>query len=130
MILKKVVTNHIGFSESFHVEMAPSGGAINLNDGLEGGRLELGQAYRANMVHYAPNSGDLSGLFNLRLRRFLNAYGDGHKFVSDTGGYPVARKDEFDLDRGGYGPVSYTHLRAHETLRYLVCRLLLEKKKK
>ncbi len=25
---------------------------------------------------------------------------------------------------------SYTHLRAHETLRYLVCRLLLEKKKK
>ena len=23
--------------------------------------------------------------------------------------------------------VSYTHLRAHETLRYLVCRLLLEK---
>ena len=27
-------------------------------------------------------------------------------------------------------PVSYTHLRAHETLRYLVCRLLLEKKNK
>ena len=27
------------------------------------------------------------------------------------------------------GTVSYTHLRAHETLRYLVCRLLLEKKK-
>src|SRR5665213_3811622 len=28
------------------------------------------------------------------------------------------------------GPVSYTHLRAHETGRNLVCRLLLEKKKK
>ena len=28
------------------------------------------------------------------------------------------------------GPVSYTHLRAHETLMNLVCRLLLEKKKK
>ena len=26
-------------------------------------------------------------------------------------------------------PVSYTHLRAHETDQYLVCRLLLEKKK-
>ena len=25
------------------------------------------------------------------------------------------------------GPVSYTHLRAHETDSYLVCRLLLEK---
>eukprot|EP00831_Metopus_contortus_P053837 TRINITY_DN45247_c0_g1_i1.p2 TRINITY_DN45247_c0_g1~~TRINITY_DN45247_c0_g1_i1.p2 ORF type:complete len:112 (+),score=21.70 TRINITY_DN45247_c0_g1_i1:114-449(+) len=27
------------------------------------------------------------------------------------------------------GPVSYTHLRAHETSLHLVCRLLLEKKK-
>ena len=30
----------------------------------------------------------------------------------------------------GFAPVSYTHLRAHETGRNLVCRLLLEKKKK
>src|SRR5664279_3640836 len=29
-----------------------------------------------------------------------------------------------------HGSVSYTHLRAHETDSYLVCRLLLEKKKK
>ena len=29
-----------------------------------------------------------------------------------------------------YLPVSYTHLRAHETKANLVCRLLLEKKKK
>eukprot|EP00658_Telonema_sp_P-2_P028103 TRINITY_DN21601_c0_g1_i1.p2 TRINITY_DN21601_c0_g1~~TRINITY_DN21601_c0_g1_i1.p2 ORF type:complete len:110 (+),score=26.66 TRINITY_DN21601_c0_g1_i1:142-471(+) len=29
----------------------------------------------------------------------------------------------------GTGPVSYTHLRAHETPEHLVCRLLLEKKK-
>ena len=28
-----------------------------------------------------------------------------------------------------FGPVSYTHLRAHETVLDLVCRLLLEKKK-
>ena len=28
-----------------------------------------------------------------------------------------------------YNAVSYTHLRAHETDSYLVCRLLLEKKK-
>src|SRR5665647_3305235 len=28
-----------------------------------------------------------------------------------------------------FRPVSYTHLRAHETDSYLVCRLLLEKKK-
>ena len=30
---------------------------------------------------------------------------------------------------GPYNPVSYTHLRAHETVLDLVCRLLLEKKK-
>ena len=30
---------------------------------------------------------------------------------------------------GGLEPVSYTHLRAHETVLDLVCRLLLEKKK-
>ena len=30
---------------------------------------------------------------------------------------------------GGHAPVSYTHLRAHETVLDLVCRLLLEKKK-
>src|SRR5678816_4625184 len=29
-----------------------------------------------------------------------------------------------------WNPVSYTHLRAHETPEHLVCRLLLEKKKK
>src|SRR5680860_974855 len=35
------------------------------------------------------------------------------------------------IQRSGqtYTPVSYTHLRAHETDSYLVCRLLLEKKK-
>ena len=31
---------------------------------------------------------------------------------------------------GHVGPVSYTHLRAHETVLDLVCRLLLEKKNK
>src|SRR5674476_1572805 len=33
------------------------------------------------------------------------------------------------LSAGTHDPVSYTHLRAHETGRNLVCRLLLEKKK-
>src|SRR5665647_3860191 len=35
-----------------------------------------------------------------------------------------------DRDPDPGGPVSYTHLRAHETDSYLVCRLLLEKKNK
>ena len=38
-----------------------------------------------------------------------------------------------EIERAGFKkdqiPVSYTHLRAHETVLDLVCRLLLEKKK-
>src|SRR5678816_3893311 len=39
---------------------------------------------------------------------------------------PIIETDEKD----SIIPVSYTHLRAHETPEHLVCRLLLEKKKK
>ena len=37
--------------------------------------------------------------------------------------------DEIRREGTGMYPVSYTHLRAHETVLDLVCRLLLEKKK-
>src|SRR5665647_3866686 len=40
----------------------------------------------------------------------------------------VADGQHMDGHRIGLRPVSYTHLRAHETDSYLVCRLLLEKK--
>src|SRR5665811_2127252 len=38
--------------------------------------------------------------------------------------------DDSEVYKDVYIPVSYTHLRAHETVLDLVCRLLLEKKKK
>src|SRR5665647_3853290 len=41
---------------------------------------------------------------------------------------PIVRFIQEQGARAGI-PVSYTHLRAHETDSYLVCRLLLEKKK-
>ena len=37
--------------------------------------------------------------------------------------------DDILISGGDTIPVSYTHLRAHETVLDLVCRLLLEKKK-
>src|SRR5665648_1278665 len=40
------------------------------------------------------------------------------------------RRSSGDRDPHRCVPVSYTHLRAHETRHDLVCRLLLEKKKK
>jgi len=44
-------------------------------------------------------------------------------------GEAAFRQLEFDQLRTTIAPVSYTHLRAHETKANLVCRLLLEKKK-
>ena len=44
---------------------------------------------------------------------------------------PEALEDGWsNRSENGDTPVSYTHLRAHETVLDLVCRLLLEKKKK
>ena len=40
-----------------------------------------------------------------------------------------AMRDLAERVRQSCNPVSYTHLRAHETPEHLVCRLLLEKKK-
>ena len=42
----------------------------------------------------------------------------------------IAGKDLLDVRVRHVQAVSYTHLRAHETVLDLVCRLLLEKKKK
>src|SRR5665647_3874026 len=43
--------------------------------------------------------------------------------INPDGSYQLKNQDRLQS-------VSYTHLRAHETDSYLVCRLLLEKKKK
>ena len=76
----------------------------------------------------------------LRLDKYLTELGAGTRsevkkqikagLVTVNGA--VAKKPEQKVDETGdeVCPVSYTHLRAHETGRNLVCRLLLEKKKK
>ena len=42
---------------------------------------------------------------------------------------PVVKSADFATQEWAAATVSYTHLRAHETVLDLVCRLLLEKKK-
>src|SRR5450756_3014232 len=49
---------------------------------------------------------------------------NGNTVTSYTG------RPTLSVSTGTISPVSYTHLRAHETRHDLVCRLLLEKKKK
>ena len=51
----------------------------------------------------------------------------GPVIVGQVGHMLIASADTIMI--GDLGSVSYTHLRAHETVLDLVCRLLLEKKK-
>src|SRR5665213_4320878 len=79
--------------------------------GLERGLYEVDFARRefevdAFLITLAGDHGTRQGQLIVKLGR-------------PVGGDPV-------LDAGLYIPVSYTHLRAHETGRNLVCRLLLE----
>ena len=51
-----------------------------------------------------------------------------YEVITAAGPDGVVRRDYFPLGTPASVTVSYTHLRAHETVLDLVCRLLLEKK--
>ena len=92
----------------------------------------------------SPASG-ANHLASYRYGGNVGAYNNGRLIEVNWGLNPTANKDTFAYDSEGrlsqqnrlvagrsfsFQPVSYTHLRAHETVLDLVCRLLLEKKKK
>eukprot|EP00658_Telonema_sp_P-2_P082423 TRINITY_DN8713_c0_g1_i13.p1 TRINITY_DN8713_c0_g1~~TRINITY_DN8713_c0_g1_i13.p1 ORF type:complete len:358 (+),score=65.26 TRINITY_DN8713_c0_g1_i13:192-1265(+) len=56
--------------------------------------------------------------------------GGGKSAVSWLDGSALTEDESSSANHNHHHPVSYTHLRAHETPEHLVCRLLLEKKKK
>ena len=53
---------------------------------------------------------------------------NSHGFIENYKGVRVASDGKLFQIKDATISVSYTHLRAHETDSYLVCRLLLEKK--
>ena len=66
-------------------------------------------------VNYAP--------YRDRMRTLIGGEVDSIALFPASEGF-IAYQDRHDEE----GPVSYTHLRAHETVLDLVCRLLLENK--
>ena len=66
-----------------------------------------------------------SDVYKRQLERFDDGGNDFHDAVPLLG---VGSEGVADRQHSR-APVSYTHLRAHETVLDLVCRLLLEKKK-
>src|SRR5678816_2122509 len=102
-------------------------------------------AYTSNGHGYMPRTVDLrQGTLDLLILKTLS-WGPAHGYavarwietltgevlrVGEGSLYPALhRLEERDWGESSW-PVSYTHLRAHETPEHLVCRLLLEKKKK
>src|SRR5674536_128140 len=100
----------------------------------------LSGAHDVGGVRHLGAAGDEPGLGESALRRASRGPGSALRRVPaadrvDARGQLSACQagDEGgpgDGDAGGMTAVSYTHLRAHETPEHLVCRLLLEKKKK
>ena len=90
------------------------------------GKSVLAQAAEALCRHYAETS-----RVQIKVLHLPYLYG------TDCTGAPVGiaqlltrpKSGELHFEEQALAPVSYTHLRAHETDSYLVCRLLLEKKK-
>ena len=112
-------------------------------------RIHLGNVFCAlSGLLFGPLTGGLASGFGSMLFDFTNPLYIAESwitfitkfFIGFLAGLIAHRSGNISLGRDVLGasvgsvtyvaPVSYTHLRAHETGRNLVCRLLLEKKKK
>src|SRR5450759_5893035 len=87
------------------------------------------------MLHHPDKGGDTLTMqqINAEYQQILKDKSfsfDNEEQEKDFIIYPEVISKLIILDQVLIEPVSYTHLRAHETRHDLVCRLLLEKKKK
>src|SRR5665647_2330264 len=100
----------------------------------EGARAMLAAALRAEVAAYVEAH---AGEVDEHGRRLVvrNGYAEPRQVLTSSGavGVVAPRVDDKRVDeatgqrRRFSSAISYTHLRAHETDSYLVCRLLLEK---
>eukprot|EP01016_Furgasonia_blochmanni_P051989 TRINITY_DN8249_c0_g1_i3.p4 TRINITY_DN8249_c0_g1~~TRINITY_DN8249_c0_g1_i3.p4 ORF type:complete len:148 (+),score=31.46 TRINITY_DN8249_c0_g1_i3:1221-1664(+) len=79
-----------------------------------------------DLIEVIKQDNDLFFVFEYLDQNIFQLMKDRQRYFNE----PQIRNIIYQTLQGlGYMPVSYTHLRAHETDSYLVCRLLLEKKK-
>ena len=79
----------------------------------------------AQFLNYTPNA-----IARALVQRTTRTIGMVMSDISDPFFGEMVKDAEVFFRSRGYNPVSYTHLRAHETVLDLVCRILLAQKKK
>eukprot|EP00831_Metopus_contortus_P072582 TRINITY_DN66224_c0_g1_i1.p1 TRINITY_DN66224_c0_g1~~TRINITY_DN66224_c0_g1_i1.p1 ORF type:complete len:153 (+),score=36.39 TRINITY_DN66224_c0_g1_i1:180-638(+) len=93
--------------------------------------LDLGDSDKLKIGQWAIAIGNPYGLNNTMTVGIVSATGRNGMGIEN---YEDFIQTDASINPGNSGgplvAVSYTHLRAHETSLHLVCRLLLEKKKK
>ena len=83
------------------------------------------------MIRRPPRSTlDRSSAASDVYKRQVVQVADTQVFAAERDHRRRAEAEALGADQRGLDAVSYTHLRAHETVLDLVCRLLLEKKKR
>src|SRR5660398_255435 len=112
------------------------GGDTMKNDGMQG--MELFSEYNYDYLK-SPEKTTYDEAIPVN-EILLNLTGNMSRYIWSLNGIPLSETDNIKikgnqvtritLNNLTMMPVSYTHLRAHETKANLVCRLLLEKKKK
>ena len=113
-------------------DSAPEGVSVIINGGREvGGWLANDERIPLVSATGSTRMGKAGGAaVGQRLgRSLLELGGNNAIIISDKADLDIAMHASLFGAVGTAGPVSYTHLRAHETVLDLVCRLLLEKKK-
>ena len=107
----------VDFSESWFKTKS----AIFLGE-VDGVRIPEEMEIKKRLMEYKRDALKIQGISKVETSYDFNNYIFSIRFS-----YSTIASLNAALNLINYDPVSYTHLRAHETDSYLVCRLLLEK---
>ena len=120
-----------GIARVYGLSNVQYGELVQFDSGLEGIVLNL-EEDNVGVVLLGPSKEISEGDTVKRTQR-IASINVGEKIVGrvvNALGKPIDGKGNIEGKLYEMPPVSYTHLRAHETKANLVCRLLLEKKNK
>src|SRR5665648_1227089 len=119
---KRIIDQFFGLHDIKDCNSGSTGKVISTKSGSQ--HAEPWFKFRTDQ--YSTNRESISHSFGYRnnIRFYISI------LMCEKHSAPSVSRLNFVKNQNRFIPVSYTHLRAHETRHDLVCRLLLEKKKK